>query len=140
MRTVSEHQGRPRVPETQGTIIGTIDISLGGDGLLVDGSIKTMADLKGKVFAAEPNTPARLLAQIELKKAGLTFDDLMLKDIASADAIGVFADESVAGVAVYEPTLSQALKAANKEGASIIVRSEERRVGKECVSKGRYRG
>src|SRR3546814_4961045 len=71
------------------------------------------------------STPARLLAQIELKKAGLTFDDLMLKDIASADAIGVFADESVAGVAVYEPTLSQALKAANTEGARIIVRSDE---------------
>jgi NitT/TauT family transport system substrate-binding protein len=125
MRTVGEHQGRPRVPETQGTIIGTIDISLGGDGVLVDGSTKTMADLKGKVFAAEPNTPARLLAQIELKKAGLTFDDLILKDIASADAIGVFADESVAGVAVYEPTLSQALKAANKEGARIIVSSRD---------------
>ena len=125
MRTVGEHQGRPRTADTQGTIIGTIDISLGGDGVLVDGSIKTIADLKGKVFAAEPNTPARLLAQIELKKAGLTFDDLMLKDIASADAIGVFADPSVAGVAVYEPTLSQALKAANKEGSRIIVSSRD---------------
>lgn len=125
MRTVGEHQGRPRTADTQGTIIGTIDISLGGDGVLVDGSIKTMADLKGKVFAAEPNTPARLLAQIELKKAGLTFDDLTLKDIASADAIGVFADPSVAGVAVYEPTLSQALKAANKEGSRIIVSSRD---------------
>ena len=55
MRTVGEHQGRPRTPETQGTIIGTIDISLGGDGVVADGSIKTAADLKGKVFAAEPN-------------------------------------------------------------------------------------
>ena len=34
MRTVGEHQGRPRTPETQGTIIGTIDISLGGDGVV----------------------------------------------------------------------------------------------------------
>lgn len=125
MRTVGEHQGRPRTADTQGTIIGTIDVSLGGDGVLVDGTVQTMADLKGKVFAAEPNTPARLLAQIELKKAGLTFDDLTVKDIASADAIGVFADPSVAGVAVYEPTLSQALKAANKEGARIIVSSRD---------------
>lgn len=125
MRTVGEHQGRPRTPETQGTIIGTIDVSLGGDGVLVDGSIGSMADLKGKVFAAEPNTPARLLAQLELKKHGLTFDDLTVKDIASADAIGVFADPGVAGVAVYEPTLSQALKASNKEGAYIITSSRD---------------
>lgn len=125
MRTVGEHQGRPRVPETQGTIIGTIDISMGGDGVLVEGTIESMADLKGKVFAAEPNTPARLLAQLELKKHGLSFTDVTLKDIASADAIGVFADPGVAGVAVYEPTLSQALKASNKEGAYIITSSRD---------------
>jgi NitT/TauT family transport system substrate-binding protein len=125
MRTVGEHQGRPRTPETQGTIIGTIDISLGGDGVLVDGSIKSMADLKGKTFAAEPNTPARLIAQMELKKHGLTFADLTVKDIASADAIAVFADESISGVAVYEPTLTQALKASNKPGAYIIKSSRD---------------
>ena len=33
MRTVGEHQGRPRTDETPGTIIGTIDVSLGGDGV-----------------------------------------------------------------------------------------------------------
>jgi NitT/TauT family transport system substrate-binding protein len=125
MRTVGEHQGRPRTPETQGRIIGTIDISLGGDGVLVEGSIKTFADLKGKVFAAEPNVPARLIAQLGLKKYGLTFADLTLKDIASADAIAVFADSQVAGVAVYEPTLTQALKASNKPGAYIIASSRD---------------
>lgn len=125
MRTVGEHQGRPRSPETQGTIIGTIDISLGGDGVLVESGIKTMGDLKGKIFAAEPNTPARLIAQIMLKKEGLTFKDLQLKDIASADAIAVFADPTVAGVAVYEPTLSEALKSSNKPGAYIIASSKD---------------
>lgn len=125
MRTVGEHQGRPRTPETQGRIIGTIDISMGGDGVLVEQSIKTMGDLKGKVFAAEPNTPARLIAQIMLKKQGLTFADLQLKDIASADAIAVFADPDVAGVAVYEPTLSEALRSSHKEGAYIIASSRD---------------
>ena len=64
MRTVGEHQGRPRTPQTQGTIIGTIDISLGGDGVVADGTIKNAGDLKGKIFAVEPNVPARLLAQM----------------------------------------------------------------------------
>jgi NitT/TauT family transport system substrate-binding protein len=125
MRTVGEHQGRPRTSETQGTIIGTIDVSLGGDGVVADGSIKTAADLKGKVFAAEPNVPARLLAQLALKEHGLTFNDLELRDIASADAIAVFADPTVAAAATYEPTLTQALKASNKEGAHILVSSRD---------------
>ncbi len=125
MRTVGEHQGRPRKPETQGTIIGTIDISLGGDGVVADGSIKTAADLKGKVFAVEPNVPARLLAQLALKEHGLTFDDLQIRDIASADAIAIFADPEVAAAATYEPTLTQALKASNKPGAHILVSSKD---------------
>jgi len=125
MRTVGEHQGRPRTAETQGTIIGTIDISLGGDGVVADGSIKTVADLKGKVFAVEPNVPARLLAQLALKEHGMTFADLEVRDIASADAIAVFADPEVAAAATYEPTLTQALKASNKEGAHILVSSRD---------------
>jgi NitT/TauT family transport system substrate-binding protein len=125
MRTVGEHQGRPRTADTQGTIIGTIDVSLGGDGVVADGSIKTAADLKGKVFAVEPNVPARLLAQLALKEHGLTFADLEVRDIASADAIAVFADPEVAAAATYEPTLTQALKASNKEGAHILVSSRD---------------
>ena len=68
---------------TPGIIIGTIDESVGGDGVIADGSIKSVADLKGKTVAAEPNIPARLLLQMELKKAGLTFNDLQIKDIAT---------------------------------------------------------
>ena len=125
MRTVGEHQGRPRTAQTQGTIIGTIDVSLGGDGVVADGTIKNAGDLKGKIFAVEPNVPARLLAQMELKKYGLTLKDLQVKDIASADAIAIFADPNVPAVATYEPTLSQALKASNKKGAHILVSSKD---------------
>ena len=38
MRTVGEHQGRPRDETTPGIIIGIIDESLGGDGVIADGS------------------------------------------------------------------------------------------------------
>ena len=51
MRTVGEHQGRPRDASTPGIIIGTIDKSLGGDGVIADGSITSVADLKGKTIA-----------------------------------------------------------------------------------------
>lgn len=125
MRTVGEHQGRPRDAETPGVIIGVIDESVGGDGVIADGSIASVADLKGKSVAAEPNIPARLLLQMELKKAGLSFSDLQLKDIATADTAAVFADDSISAVATYEPFMSQAVKNSSRQGAKVLLSSKD---------------
>lgn len=125
MRTVGEHQGRPRTPETPGTIIGTIDVSLGGDGVLVDGTVATVADLKGRTVAIEPNIPARLLLQMELSKAGLSLADVELREIATADTIAVLADPSVAAVGTYEPFLSQAVTALPDRAPRLLVSSRE---------------
>ena len=125
MRTVGEHQGKPRDASTPGVIIGTIDVSLGGDGVVVDQSIQSAADLKGKIFASEPNVPARLLIQVVLKKQGLTLNDVKLKEVATADSITVFSDPSIAGLATYEPYLSQLLKLTSRPGAKILVSSKD---------------
>lgn len=125
MRTVGEHQGAPRTDETPGIIIGTIDLSLGGDGVVVDGSINTVADLKGKVVAIEPNIPARLLLQMELKKAGLSLDDVELREIATADTIAVLADDSISAVGTYEPFLSQSLTTVTERNPKILVSSRD---------------
>lgn len=123
MRTVGEHQGRPRSPETPGTIIGVIDVSLGGDGVLVAGDIGSVQDLRGKRIGVEPNIPARLLLQLELKNAGMSLDDVTLVDIATADTIAVFADNSIAAVATYEPFLSQAASALPQRAPRVLVSS-----------------
>lgn len=125
MRTVGEHQGRPRVPETPGTIIGTIDISVGGDGVLVDGTIESVADLAGKTIAIEPNIPARLLLQMELSKVGLSISDVELREIATADTIAVFSDPSIVAVGTYEPFLSQAVSILTDRNPRILVSSRE---------------
>ena len=110
LRTVGEYKGRPRSPQTPGVIIGTIDESLSGDGVVAAGSIKSVKCLKGKVVAAEPNVPGRLLLQLELHKAGLTLKDLKLKQIATVDSVAVFTSRSVSAVVSYQLYLSQALK------------------------------
>src|SRR4030095_4589177 len=46
LRTVGEYQGLGRRKETQGIIIGTIDLSTGGDGWAADQSVKSACDLK----------------------------------------------------------------------------------------------
>ena len=126
LRTVGEYQGLGRRKETQGTIIGTIDLSTGGDGWAADGAIKSVCDLKGKTIAVEPNLPARLILQMALKKdCGLSIKDTNLADIAAADAIGVFADQSVAAVGTYEPVLSQAVTAHAARGAHILASSKD---------------
>jgi len=125
MRTVGEHQGRPRDENTPGVIIGTIDQSLGGDGIVADATINTAADLKGKVVAAELNIPARLILQLKLKEAGLTLADLQIKDIATADTVAVFADPSITAVATYEPYMSQAVKISGREGAKVLYSSKD---------------
>jgi NitT/TauT family transport system substrate-binding protein len=124
MRTVGEHQGRPRDETTPGIIIGTIDKSVGGDGVIADGSISSVADLKGKTVAVEPNIPARLLLQLELKKAGLTLKDLKIKEIATADTVAVFTDDSISAVGTYEPFQSQALTATPARKGKLLVSSK----------------
>lgn len=125
LRTVGEHQGRPRDEKTPGVIIGTIDQSLGGDGIIADASIKSAADLKGQTVAAEINIPARLILQLELKAAGLTLKDVKLKDIATADTGAVFADKSIAAVATYEPFMTQSLKSSGRDGAKVLYSSKD---------------
>ena len=125
MRTVGEHQGRPRDDKTPGVIIGTIDKSVGGDGVIADGSIGSVADLKGKTVAAEPNIPARLLLQLALREKGLTLKDLSIKDIATADTAAVFADTSIAAVATYEPFMTQSLKTSEARKPKILVSSKD---------------
>jgi NitT/TauT family transport system substrate-binding protein len=126
LRTVGEYQGLGRRKTTQGIIIGTIDLSTGGDGWAADQSIKTVCDLKGKNIAVEPNLPARLLMQMALKKeCGLTLKDTNLSDIAAADAVGAFSDPKLAAVGTYEPVLSQVIATHQERGAHPIATSRD---------------
>ncbi|HET6388424.1 ABC transporter substrate-binding protein [Hyphomicrobium sp.] len=125
MRTVGEYQGKPRDAKTPGIIIGAIDQSLGGDGVIASGDITSVEQLKGKTVASEPNIPARLLLQMELKKKGLTLADLDLKQIATADTVAVFNDPSIAAVVSYQPNLSQAIDKVPQRKPHILVSSAQ---------------
>jgi NitT/TauT family transport system substrate-binding protein len=57
MRTVGEYQGKPRDAKTPGIIIGTIDQSLGGDGVIAPGDITSVEQLKGKTVASKSSPP-----------------------------------------------------------------------------------
>jgi NitT/TauT family transport system substrate-binding protein len=126
LRTVGEYQGLGRRKDTQGIIIGTIDVSTGGDGWAADGSIPSVCDLEGKTIAVEPNLPARLILQEALRReCDLSIRDTNLMDIAAADAVGVFSSPDVAAVGTYEPVLSLVVATHQDRGAHIIVSSKD---------------
>jgi NitT/TauT family transport system substrate-binding protein len=126
LRTVGEYQGLGRRKDTQGIIIGTIDVSTGGDGWAADRAIQSVCDLKGQTIAVEPNLPARLLLQEALRReCNLSIRDTNLSDIAAADAVGVFASPDVAAVGTYEPVLSQVVATHQDRGAHIVVSSRD---------------
>ncbi len=125
MRTVGEYQGKPRDAKTPGVIIGTIDESLGGDGVIAPGDITSVEQLKGKTVASEPNIPGRLLLQMELKKKGMTLADLDVKQIATADTVAVFADPSISAVVSYQPNLSQALDKIKQRNPHVLISSAQ---------------
>lgn len=122
-RTIGEYLTRPRTAETTGIAIGAIDLSLGADAVIADGSIKTVADLKGKVYAGEPNHPAYMLIQVALKEAGVAWKDVIYRPIQTADGMAVFEDSSIAAVGGFEPMISQTLKATSRKGAHILLDS-----------------
>ncbi|MFW6076809.1 MAG: ABC transporter substrate-binding protein [Hyphomicrobiales bacterium] len=127
LRTVGEYQGLGRRKDTQGIIIGTIDLSTGGDGWAADGSIESVCDLEGETIAVEPNLPARLILQEALRReCDLSIHDTNLTDISAADAVAVFASPSVAAVGTYEPVLSSVVAAHEESrGAHILVSSAD---------------
>ena len=125
MRTIGESMSRPRQPDTTGTIIGTIDISIGADGVVAGGEIQSVADLIGKTMAGEINHPGTTLVQHALSQQGLSIKDVNLRLIATDDSAAVFEDESIAAVATWEPMMGTIIRTTSREGAHLLLTSAD---------------
>lgn len=125
MRTIGEYMSRPRTPDTPGTVIGTIDVSVGADGVVAGPDINSVEDLVGKVFAGEINHPGTVMTQHALIQAGHSMDDVTLKLIATDDSIAVFEDPEVAAVATWEPMMSNIAENTSREGSKILLTSAD---------------
>jgi NitT/TauT family transport system substrate-binding protein len=125
MRTIGEYMSRPRTPDTPGTIIGTIDVSVGADGVVAGPEIETVEDLIGKVFAGEINHPGTVMTQHALSKLGHDMDELTVRLINTDDSIAVFEDPEVAAVATWEPMMSNIVDNTSREGSKILLSSAD---------------
>jgi len=125
MRTIGESMSRPRQADTTGTIIGTIDISVGADGVVASGDIKTVEDLVGKTMAGEINHPGTTLVQYALSQIGKSINDVNIQLIATDDSAAVYEDPSISAVATWEPMMSSIVKRSSREGTHVLLSSAD---------------
>jgi NitT/TauT family transport system substrate-binding protein len=82
-------------------IIFLIDYSNGSDGIL-GRNISSPTDLRGKTLARENILFERVLLRAYLDKAGLTENDLKIRDLLAPDAANAFAAKQVDAAVTYE--------------------------------------
>ena len=125
MRTIGEHMSRPLAADSKTTVIGTIDVSVGADGVVAGPDIESVEDLVGKVFAGEINHPGTVMTQFALNKAGYSIEDVEIRLINTDDSSAVFEDPEVAAVATWEPMMSDIVDNTSKDGSRILLSSAD---------------
>jgi NitT/TauT family transport system substrate-binding protein len=84
-----------------------IDDSNGGDGIVAQKDIKTIADLKGKRVGVSEGSVSDFYLNVLLTKAGLKESDLQTVNMTAADAGGAFVAKRVDAAVTWEPWLSR---------------------------------
>ena len=81
-----------------------------GDALVVapGSTVKDVADLKGKTVAVAQGSSANYNLLAQLKEAGLSYDDITVKNLQPADALTAFSAGHIDAWAIWEPFTSQA--------------------------------
>lgn len=97
-------------------IIYLVDYSNGADGIL-GRDIKSPQDAKGKTIGREDILFEKILLAAYLQKAGLTEKDVVIKNLAAADAAAAFGAKRVDMAVSYEPYLT---KAAKQGGGEVV--------------------
>jgi NitT/TauT family transport system substrate-binding protein len=98
-------------PEDPYACFLAFDESTGGDGIVANNDIKSIADLKGKMVAVAKGATSQLLLNVLLKKAGLSEADVETVDLEAEDASNAFLMQEVDAAVTWEPWLTQGKQA-----------------------------
>ena len=99
-----------------------VDNSKGGDGVVSNKSIATVADLKGRTVAFEEGSVSQFFINALLRRSGLTQDDIKMVNMTATDAGVAFTADRVDAAVTWEPHLSQG--AATDHGKILVSSSE----------------
>ena len=94
-------------PGTPLKYILAVDNSNGGDGVVSNKDIESVADLKGKKVAFEEGSVSQFFINALLLEAGLTQDDIEMVNMTATDAGVAFVAGRVDAAVTWEPHLTQ---------------------------------
>jgi len=103
--------------------IFAVDNSKGGDGVVSQKEINSVADLKGKQIAFEEGSVSQFFINALLREAGLTQDDIKMVNMTATDAGVAFTANRVDAAVTWEPHLSQG--AATDHGKILVTSAEK---------------
>jgi NitT/TauT family transport system substrate-binding protein len=89
----------------------TLDDSTGGDGIVANKDIETLADLKGKSVAYGEGSVSQFYLGVLLKEAGLSIEDVETQNMTAGDAGAAFVAERVDAAVTWEPWLTRGRQA-----------------------------
>jgi NitT/TauT family transport system substrate-binding protein len=95
-----------------------LDASVGGDGIVAENSIKTVADLVGQKVGVSAGSTSQWFLAYVLDQDGKSLDDVEQVDMTSGDAGSAFAAGRIPAAVTWEPWLSKAQK--NPDGHVIV--------------------
>jgi len=100
-----------------------VDNSNGGDGVVANKDIESVADLKGRKVAFEEGSVSQFFINALLREAGLTQKDIEPVNMTATDAGMAFAAGRVDAAVTWEPALSQG---ASSEHGHLLVDSSQK--------------
>jgi NitT/TauT family transport system substrate-binding protein len=95
-------------------IIALLDVSMTADAMITDGSVTSVADLKGKQVAFEEGTTSHILLNYALGQNGMTLNDVEKVPMPASDAGSALIAGKVPVAVTYEPYLTLAMQQNNK--------------------------
>jgi NitT/TauT family transport system substrate-binding protein len=91
-------------------IIALLDVSMTADAMITDGSVSSVADLKGKQVAFEEGTTSHILLNYALAQNGMTLADVQKVPMPASDAGSALIAGKVPVAVTYEPYLTLAMQ------------------------------
>lgn len=95
-------------------IVALLDVSMTADAIVTDGSIASVADLKGKKIAYEEGTTSDILLNYALSRNGLTIADIEKVPMPAAEAGAALIAGRIPVAVTYEPYISLARNQSEK--------------------------
>jgi len=94
-------------PKRPLTYLFALDDSAGGDGIVANKDIKSVADLKGKSVAYTEGSVSQFFLSVLLKEAGLKLSDVETQNMTAGDAGAAFVAGRVDAAVTWEPWLTR---------------------------------